>query len=392
MDNTIIEKEKKCGIYKITNTKNDKVYIGQSVNLDKRIYSHKYHLKTNTHYNKALQNSFNKYEGKSFAFEIIEECEISDLDEKECFWISFFNSTERMCGFNFEGGGNANKSVHQDTIEKIRKTLKVQRIGKGNPMYGRKLPAERKEQMRMVNRGRSGKLMECDVREIKMALYLGISQSELAKLFNVKVDTINKIAYGNNWGWCLEYLNNDIVSMYKQKEQERNIRIKELFDDGMTTTEIIKLMHCDQRTITKAVGASRVELREERNRDIISDYEQGIKQKEIAKKYNLEESGLRRILSAAIQRKREETYNRVLELHEQGVKNIDIAITLGIHRTTVTEYLKGRVAAERRKSKPLTNELEREILRLIREGKSQREVSRLLEVSRHSIKKAMKGA
>ena len=392
MNNTIIEKEKKCGIYKITNIKNDKVYIGQSVNLDKRIYSHKYHLKTNTHYNKALQNSFNKYGAKSFVFEIIEECEISDLDEKECFWISFFNSTERICGFNFETGGNANKSVHKDTIEKIRKTLKVQRIGEGNPMYGRKLPTERKEQMRMVNRGRSGKLTECDVREIKMALYLGISQSELAKLFNVKVDTINKIAYGNNWGWCLEYLNNDIVSMYKQKEQERNIRIKELFNDGLTTTEIIKLMHCDQRTITKAVGTSRVKLREERNRNIISDYEQGIEQKEIAKKYNLEESGIRRILSDAIQVKRAETYNGVLELHNQGLKNIEIAKLLNIHRTTVTEYIKGRTKEEKRKSKPLTDELKQQIQTLINEGKSQREVSRLLEVSRNMIKKTLEGA
>ena len=33
------------GIYKIVNTVNGKCYIGSAVNLDKRIYEHKYHLK-----------------------------------------------------------------------------------------------------------------------------------------------------------------------------------------------------------------------------------------------------------------------------------------------------------------------------------------------------------
>lgn len=51
------------GIYRLT-FENKKFYIGQSINLFNRISEHIYKLKSNTHYNKKLQNTFNKYEGK----------------------------------------------------------------------------------------------------------------------------------------------------------------------------------------------------------------------------------------------------------------------------------------------------------------------------------------
>lgn len=387
-----MDDKKKSGIYQIRNIKNDKVYIGQSIDLDKRINNHKYHLKRNTHYNKALQNSFNKHGEDSFFFEVLEECNTSELDNKECFWISLFDSTNRECGYNFESGGNANKVMHKETIEKIRKTLQIKRLGKGNPMYGKKLTDERKEQIRLVNRGRSNKLTEEDVRKIKMALYLGISQTELVSLFNVQHSTINKIANSVNWAWVLKCLNDDIIAMYKQSEEERNQKINELFSEGVSLKEIAYIVRCDRQTVTRVVGVPIELIRKERNQSIINDFEQGMTQKEITKKYNLEESGIRRILSDAIQAKRSEVYNRVIELHNQGLKNIEIANLLNIHRTTVTEYIKGRIKKEKRKPKPLTDELKQQIQTLICEGKSQREVSRLLEISRNMIKKTLEGA
>ena len=62
------------GIYKISFYNSNRVYIGQSVNIKNRIKYHKVCLKSNRHYNKKLQRSYNKYGLKSFVFEVLEHC------------------------------------------------------------------------------------------------------------------------------------------------------------------------------------------------------------------------------------------------------------------------------------------------------------------------------
>ena len=52
----------KSGIYCIINNVNNKIYIGQALNLKKRFKEHKRTLKNNTHANEYLQNAYNKYE------------------------------------------------------------------------------------------------------------------------------------------------------------------------------------------------------------------------------------------------------------------------------------------------------------------------------------------
>ena len=48
-----------CGIYKITNLLNNKVYIGQSINIEERWKKHKWHSLSVDSY--PLYRAFNKY-------------------------------------------------------------------------------------------------------------------------------------------------------------------------------------------------------------------------------------------------------------------------------------------------------------------------------------------
>ena len=70
------------GIYKIKNKVNGKVYIGQSIRIEKRWIDHKKTLRSNSHRNIYLQNAWNKYGEENFIHEIIEECDISELNDK----------------------------------------------------------------------------------------------------------------------------------------------------------------------------------------------------------------------------------------------------------------------------------------------------------------------
>lgn len=76
-----------CGIYKITNTVTRKFYIGSAVNIKRRWACHRCLLSANTHYNRHLQNSWNKHGEDSFTFEVLEYCGKERLIEREQFYI-----------------------------------------------------------------------------------------------------------------------------------------------------------------------------------------------------------------------------------------------------------------------------------------------------------------
>lgn len=61
------------GIYKIENIENNKVYIGESIDIERRWQEHIDSLNNNSHHSWKLQADWNKYGKDSFTFEIIEQ-------------------------------------------------------------------------------------------------------------------------------------------------------------------------------------------------------------------------------------------------------------------------------------------------------------------------------
>lgn len=103
------------GIYKITSP-SKKVYIGQSVNIEKRIKMYKYlHCKKQP----IIYNSLVKYGVENHKFEIIEECTIELLNERERYWQDFYNVLE--CGLNCRLTKTNDKSgnISKETIQKL---------------------------------------------------------------------------------------------------------------------------------------------------------------------------------------------------------------------------------------------------------------------------------
>ena len=69
------------GIYQIKNTKNGKIYIGSSIQIQIRWQDHLRDLRNNKHCNKHLQHAYNLYGEENFCFEIINVLPES-IDEK----------------------------------------------------------------------------------------------------------------------------------------------------------------------------------------------------------------------------------------------------------------------------------------------------------------------
>lgn len=74
------------GIYKIINPKG-KIYIGQSVNIKRR---RKEYEKIKCISQPKLYNSFKKHGVENHKFEIIEECSLDQLNEKEIYWKQYY--------------------------------------------------------------------------------------------------------------------------------------------------------------------------------------------------------------------------------------------------------------------------------------------------------------
>lgn len=98
---------KKCGIYIIKNNINQKVYVGQSVDIMCRWYAHKYSAKgTSQDSYTKLHTAMNDLGVENFYIEVLEECDYEQLSNKEIYWIEKCNSYNN--GYNMTLGGEKN--------------------------------------------------------------------------------------------------------------------------------------------------------------------------------------------------------------------------------------------------------------------------------------------
>ena len=240
-------------IYKITNKENGKVYIGQTVKVTPtdRYSQHRY-LATHPEQEKTasyLHRSMAKHGLDSFTFEVIEEVENSELDNREIYWIKEYNSLIPN-GYNVSsgGGGTPGFSRPQTPEEKEKRSISNKQFyidhpeqkeimsertkklweneeyrekvtqgvhkfykehpdmfkGENNPMYGKKHTEEALEKIRAHAATRKLPVAQLDkdtyeviqvfdgVKDAERAL--GVSHGWLSKA--AKAD---KIAYGYRW-------------------------------------------------------------------------------------------------------------------------------------------------------------------------------------------------
>jgi group I intron endonuclease len=106
------------GIYKITSP-SGKIYIGQSINIHRRFKEYK---RMSCFQQPKIYNSLKKYSPENHIFEIIEECLIEQLNEKEKYYKIYFNSINEglNCELNDNGVGPRSKEV-KDKIGKFHK-------------------------------------------------------------------------------------------------------------------------------------------------------------------------------------------------------------------------------------------------------------------------------
>ena len=114
-------------IYIIKNDINTKVYIGQALDSEKRFKSHCKGNYDNSLIDKAIQ----KYGKQHFWYEIL-EAQVENYNEREQYWIKYYNS-KNPHGYNILNGGqnpplyrgneHPNTKISEEKVIKLKKDL-----------------------------------------------------------------------------------------------------------------------------------------------------------------------------------------------------------------------------------------------------------------------------
>jgi group I intron endonuclease len=143
----------KSGIYKITNLKNGKFYIGSTKDIERRWWEHKNDLVKNKHKNSKLQHAWDFYGKNNFEFVILENVIESELFQREQFYLDTFKPYMRDIGYNIipkaSGGDNFTYNPNKEKI--LENMISANNVGH---MHGKKHSDETKEKQRNRAAGR----------------------------------------------------------------------------------------------------------------------------------------------------------------------------------------------------------------------------------------------
>jgi len=145
-------------IYKTTNLLNNKIYIGQSNYNDPTYYGS----------GKWLKRSIKKYGKENFRKETIEECNEVELNEREIYWINFYQSNK--FGYNISRGGQKGWMIGLKHSEETKKKISELNKGEKNSFYGKHHTEETKRKISESNKGNASFLGKHHTEETKKRL------------------------------------------------------------------------------------------------------------------------------------------------------------------------------------------------------------------------------
>jgi len=226
------------GIYKITSP-NGKIYIGSSNDIENRFCKYK-NLKCENQ--SKLFNSLKKYGFEEHKFEIIEECDVKILLERELYYGILFEVLDKKKGLNcrLPKSGEHYIYMSEETKRKIGESNKIKNIGKKHNFYESKLK----------------KLTIKEVVEIKNLLIENeLTQKQIGDLYGVSRKIINNINIGKTYSSIGKDINlSKSQKLYVKLEISDYDKIKELHNSRLSKSEIAKIFNVHQSHICRIIN------------------------------------------------------------------------------------------------------------------------------------------
>ena len=270
-------KEKICGIYRILNTINNKVYIGCSNNIYYRWATHTNLLNRNEHYNKYLQDDWNNYGADNFEFSILERCSDDEKFEIEKIYIDKYHSTNKNVGYNIS-------YPYGDSAKSKLNNKRNHNINSAHRKYT-------EEQVLQV---------------ISLLLNSSISYSRIAEITNTSFRLVSDVYSKNSWNYLTDGIDfprrtktinektakriiDYLLLNYKDKEISKSLNVPQ------SIVQSIRL-HLSWNDLTNGLQFPIYTSNDDRRQHrlvkeevicILNDYKKGLSTKQLMDKYNV---------------------------------------------------------------------------------------------------------
>lgn len=277
------------GIYSISCDQEDRVYIGSSVDIDRRWREHRRMLSNETHHCAALQEAWDAYGDESFIFEVLELCENIVLAEQS--WLD--------------------KHINHCYNTSLQAS---------NPMANPEVAQKQLQTMRQNGSRNTQKLTEQQVLEIVELLRVGAKVKDIADAYMVSIDCIYQIQSGLKWSYLtgIDYASS--TSRKHRLTEADVIQIKLRLRDTDDTAERIAQ---DYRVQQSTIAAIRIGRRWAHIK--VEGFTEGK------------------------QLKSTDCIEEIQSLKSQGLTNAEIAKILGIKSPSTISYALSKVAPASRK-------------------------------------------
>lgn len=214
-------------IYKITNKLNGKIYIGKHASKRKNYWGS----------GKIIKLAIKKHGKENFIKEVIEYCtNKNELSSREIYWIKYFDSTNKLIGYNITNGGDGNDTINngfwlgKKLSDEHKKNISLHHAdmkGDKNPMFGKTHNDSVKENLRKLktglkysietkqkqsektkgNKNPNSKLTDDIVLNIRKEYNEGEKTETLAKKYKVNKPCIWKIVHNYTWKHLIQNTN-----------------------------------------------------------------------------------------------------------------------------------------------------------------------------------------
>lgn len=187
-------------IYKITNKINGKSYIGQTIqNVKDRFYQHCATKCSHAVLNMAIHKAISKHGKSNFTIDVIEETKSINLNDREKYWIKYYNSYNN--GYNStEGGQDGIKLFKNLDTESI---IKEYNSGKSLRTIGNIFNVDKQTIKDLLIRNniklrttRTYKLSQEDREKIIKDFSLGLSRKEIISKWNISKSYLSQLING----------------------------------------------------------------------------------------------------------------------------------------------------------------------------------------------------
>lgn len=278
-------------IYKVTNKVNGKAYIGQTrYTVEFRWRQHQ-HKKDNAYFHHAIQ----KYGADNFNVVVLEECDVSQLDEREIFYIAKYDTFNN--GYNMTIGGGGKKKIYtDDQYEEIEGLYKS---GFSSNKIALLFNVDKVTIVKILKslgvklRERKGiHINHQEFQELVEDYKSGYSLRELAKRYDVSAPGLK------------EYLLKRGVDLREQysildDSSKQESMINDYLDGKLKLQEILRKYHCSYATFQKILSlhgisqkgcGGRFKLSDKQCLEVIRQFGNGRKVSELSKNFGVDKS------------------------------------------------------------------------------------------------------